>query len=1008
LRSENRNPNEIRNAKAAAENAKNAKERERTDMKIDAPTLEPERGLQAASARERSPAMEWANALLTHTLKRRSPREMNGPRHRITATEFISRGKRRAPLIALLAVLLAFSARAEFQYQLLKSFNGGDGRGPVSGLLEASDGALYGVTPNGGTDGLGTVYRINKDGSAHTVLHNFSTNSFDGRGPVGRLIEASDGMLYGTSIGAVFRINKDGSDFVILGGSMWTRAGLMEGSDGALYGTGFGYAFKLNKDGSGFNATLTCANDIPESELIEGGDGMIYHVNSGSACGSGAEGDCHEVLRAIMLNQSFSVKKRAWIGTCSPEPVNPTGGLMEASDGHLFGVGYYYGTLGKTGVVYSLDKATFSLPPIPHIPHAIIRVLATFPPAQGYPVGKLLEGRDGRLYGARGATVFRLNKDGSGLEDVATVDGTIAGLTLGSDGRTIYGTTTDGGESGYGTIFKLSGLPLIHYVDVNSTNPAPPYTNWATAANVIQDAVDVAEPGDTILVTNGVYASGERDSNRVMVDKPIAVQSVNGPEVTIIQGLKISTNRNAGLRCMYLASGASLNGFTLTNGAARYSENVDPPGYVGGGVFCEDTNASVSNCILIGNSGFFSDGGSQARGGGAWGGTLNNCKLIQNTAGRGGGAAWSTLNDCLLYRNIANDPFLENDGIGGGAVNCLLNNCTVATNNALLFGGGASGCELRNCTVIGNRADAYGGGLSWCTINNSVLTANFGWYSAGGAAYSTLNNCLVVSNRMAPGSLSRGGGVYGCELNNCTLAGNLGNAEVLPPWLWSGGGADSSQLTNCILYQNSPLNARDCTLNYCSVFPGVIHSGGNITNEPVFVDVASGNFRLSSNSPCINAGNNAYAPPGPALDGNPRIAGGTVDIGAYEFQSPASHLSYAWLQQHGFPMDGSADFSDPDGDNFNNWQEWRAGTSPLNAESLLRMLSVSHSLSGAVVTWQSVVDRTYFIERATNLAQTPSFTILRRGLAGLTNTTSFTDTNAIGAGPFFYRVGVEE
>ena len=54
----------------------------------------------------------------------------------------------------------------------------------------------------------------------------------------------------------------------------------------------------------------------------------------------------------------------------------------------------------------------------------------------------------------------------------------------------------------------MSGLAAILYVNVNNTNPKPPYTNWTTAATAIQDAVEAALAGDQILVTNGVYENG--------------------------------------------------------------------------------------------------------------------------------------------------------------------------------------------------------------------------------------------------------------------------------------------------------------------------------------------------------------------------------------------------------------------------------------------------------------------------------------------------------------------
>ena len=173
------------------------------------------------------------------------------------------------------------------------------------------------------------------------------------------------------------------------------------------------------------------------------------------------------------------------------------------------------------------------------------------------------------------------------------------------------------------------------------------------------------------------------------------------------------------------------------------------------------------------------------------------------------------------------------------------------------------------------------------------------------------------------------------------------------------------------------------------------------------MDYAGGNLRLQSNSPCINAGLNAYAPGPTDLDGHPRIVSGTVDIGAYEFQGPGSVISYAWLQHYGLPTDGSADATDPDADGHNTWQEWRCLTDPTNALSVLRLLSASPAGTNVTVSWQSVAGVNYFLERSTNLSATRPSRRWPPNLPGQPGTTSFTDTNAAALAPLFYRVGVK-
>jgi hypothetical protein len=452
-------------------------------------------------------------------------------------------------------------------------------------------------------------------------------------------------------------------------------------------------------------------------------------------------------------------------------------------------------------------------------------------------------------------------------------------------------------------------LAATNYVWQDSPAPKAPFGTWATAAHTIQEAVDAASAGNLILVTNGVYATGGRAvnglmTNRVTINKFLTVQSVQGPEVTVIQGYQVrtATNGDGAVRCVYMVNGVVLSGFTLSHGATRTNGNTYWE-QSGGGICCASPSALVTNCVLTGNA-------AAQFGGGVYRGALHRCLLTGNVANFGGGADASTLTDC-----------------------------TLAANSATVEGGGADFATLNNCILQNNSAQTQGGGASSCTLNNCVLLGNTTENAGGGAYLSTLNNCTLVRNA-ATGDTGVGGGAFASELNNS------------------------------IAYYNTAIvsgaNYEESTFSYGCTVPLPEAGTGTITNEPGFVSLAASNLRLQSNSPCINAGLDAYVSGALDLDGYPRISGSAVDIGAYEFLISTSNIPITWLQQYHLATDGSADLADPDGDRMNNWQEWVADTNPTDAASVLRVLAATNG-PAVLVKCLSSSARLYTLLRATNL-----------------------------------------
>ena len=496
---------------------------------------------------------------------------------------------------------------------------------------------------------------------------------------------------------------------------------------------------------------------------------------------------------------------------------------------------------------------------------------------------------------------------------------------------TVWGYNESYPEVSASTVIHVTDHP-VYFVSLANTSPLAPYQSWATAAATIQEAINAAAPGATILVSNGVYQTGGT-SNRVTVNKLLTLRSVNGPAFTIIDG----ANQ---LRCAYLINGAILDGFTLTRGWTP----LGVPGS-GAGVRCESTNCLITNCVLSAN---------------------------------------------------------ESGGEGGGAYQAKLLRCIIDGNSASAYAGGASRSVLDGCRVFQNVAN-NGGGTAWSIMNRCIVEGNIARDGGGGGAYGgTLANCIVVNNQAR-----YGGGVVGETLVNCTVVNNVASTA-------QGGGTYSGTLVNCVVYDNlnsdqpgDPQDYYGGAFTYCCTVP-LPAGSGNITNPPLFIGESSGNFRLQSNSPCINIGRSASVLGNMDLDGRSRIVGGRADIGAYEFQGSGIGELAGFLQQYGLATDGSADFADTDGDLHNNWQEWHAGTIPTNSASVLKLLSPTNDASGVVLNWQSVAGKTYFLERAVGIGVSPSLLPLASNILGQANTTSYIDANATGDGSFIYRVGVQE
>lgn len=186
-----------------------------------------------------------------------------------------------------------------------------DGNYPQAGLI-ADGGTLYGTTHTGGTNGGGTLFKINTNGAGYAILHWFTTNAPDGFSPQSELV-LSDGTLYGTTaagggsnLGTVFAINTNGTGYTTLHsftnspdgansfGGLVLNAGVLYGTTDRGGTCSNGAVFAMNTDGSGYeiihNFTGYASNtdgEFPKSTLTFNAGCLYGTASSGGVSGGG-------------------------------------------------------------------------------------------------------------------------------------------------------------------------------------------------------------------------------------------------------------------------------------------------------------------------------------------------------------------------------------------------------------------------------------------------------------------------------------------------------------------------------------------------------------------------------------------------------------------------------------------------------------------------------------------------------------------------------------------------
>jgi uncharacterized repeat protein (TIGR03803 family) len=413
-------------------------------------------------------------------------------------------------------------------FAALSSSTNSDGAFPWAALV-LSGNRLYGTTYNGGVFSNGTVFAVNTDGTGFTNLHTFSVRAglrqtnYDGGQPVAGLV-LSGSTLYGTTgiggtngRGTVYAINTDGSGFTVLhyfGGNSdgaATTAGLVL-SGGTLYGasqgggsSGLGMLFSLNTDGSDYTNLFSFPTETgginneggqPLAGMVIAGTNLFGTTWSGGTGGQGVVFRINTDGTGYTNLHSFT----ALVSGTNSDGAVPFGGLTLAGD-TLFG-GTVYGGAGGKGVLFKLNPDGSGFANL-HSFTALINQTnsdGTAPYGRLFPSGNTLYGTATGGGGSTNGTIFTVNTDGANFRVLYHFSR--YGGTTNSDGagpvsgilssNTLYGVAHTGGSGGSGTVFSLFIPPELG-IGLSGTNTI---LTWPTNADgfVLQATTNLADP----------------------------------------------------------------------------------------------------------------------------------------------------------------------------------------------------------------------------------------------------------------------------------------------------------------------------------------------------------------------------------------------------------------------------------------------------------------------------------------------------------------------------------